>query len=166
MSELDGWRTCPRCESALDAEPGAVRCASCGLVAYAKPSPAVCALPVDDEGRILLARRAQEPGAGGWDVLGGFMEEFEQPLDALRREFREELEVEIEPLEFVTAVSDRYGDEGPATLNLCWTARIVGGELRPSDELAEIRWFAPDEVPSRDEFAFPNCHEMVARWRR
>ena len=166
MSELDGWRTCPRCQAELVAEPGSVRCSACGLVVYAKPAAAACALPVDDDGRVLLARRAEEPGVGAWDVIGGFIEEFEQPLDALRRELREELGVEVEPLEFVVAVSDRYGEDGAATLNLCWTARIVSGEPQPSTELAEIRWFAPDELPSREEFAFPNCHVMVTSWRR
>ena len=166
MGELDGWRTCPRCEAELAAEPGAVRCRACGLVVYAAPAPAVCALPVDERGRVLLARRAQEPGAGRWDILGGFMDEFEQPFQTLRRELREELEVEVEPLKFVAAVSDRYGEEGNATLNLCWTARIVAGAPRPSDELAEIRWFAPDELPSPEEFAFPNCYEILEAWRR
>lgn len=166
MSELDGWRTCPRCETALTAEPGVVRCGSCGLVVYARPAPAVCALPVDERGRVLLARRAQDPSAGRWDIIGGFMDEFEQPLATLRREVREELDVEIEPLDFVAAVSDRYGAEGSATLNLCWTARIVSGEPRPSDELGEIRWFAPDELPAGEELAFPNCHEILESWRR
>jgi ADP-ribose pyrophosphatase YjhB (NUDIX family) len=166
VSELDGWTTCPRCRAALEPDDGAVRCAECGLVVYARPSPAVCALIVDDRGRVLLARRAEEPAKGLWDILGGFMDEFEQPLDALRREMREELDVEIEPLDFVAAVADRYGEGGNATLNLCWTARIVAGTPRPSDELAELRWFEPDDLPARGDFAFPNCHEILAAWRR
>lgn len=166
MGELDGWRTCPRCAARLAAEDGAVRCTACGLVVYAKPAPAVCALLLDDAGRVLLARRAVEPAAGKWDIIGGFLDEFEQPLDALRRELREELDVEVEPLELVAAVTDRYGEEGNATLNVCWTARIVSGEPTPSEELAEVRWFEPNELPGRDEFAFRNCHEILALWRR
>ena len=165
MGELDGWRYCPRCAGPLERAPGLVRCPTCGLVVYARPTPAVCALIVDDTGRVLLGRRAVEPAAGRWDILGGFMEEDEQPLDALRRELREELGLEIEPLEFVAAVGDRYGDEERATLNLCWTARVVGGELDLSEELAEARWFAPDELPEGDELAFPNCAELLAAWK-
>ena len=82
MGELDGWRHCPRCASDLAHEERSVRCESCGLVAYAKPSPAVCALVLDADGRVLLGRRAYEPGAGLWDILGGFVEEDEDPLDA------------------------------------------------------------------------------------
>ena len=167
MAELDGWRHCPRCGADVDraAEHGAVTCHACGLVVYARPTPAVCALVVDHRGRVLLGRRAESPAAGRWDILGGFMDEYEKPLDALRRELREELGVEVEPLEFVAAVSDVYGEDGRATLNLCWTARIVDGEIRPSDELAEVRWFAPDELPGADELAFANCLELLEAWR-
>ena len=164
-SELDGWISCPRCQTELERLEGAVRCPACGLVAYAKPAPAVCGLVLDAEGRVLLGRRAHEPVAGTWDILGGFMDEWEQPLDTLRRELREETGLEIEPLRFVGAVSDRYGEDGNATLNLCWTARIVSGELTPADDVSELRWFRPDELPRADELAFPNTVQLLALWR-
>ena len=142
-----------------------MRCTACGLVVYAKPAPAVCALIEDAEGHVLLARRAHEPAAGKWDILGGFVDEFEQPLDALRREMREELGVEVEPHRFVGVVADRYGEDGGATLNLCWAARITDGEPRPSDEISELRWFGRDELPAREDFAFANCHQLLDLWR-
>ena len=165
MSELDGWSTCPRCRAELEREPGAVRCPACGLVVYAKPAPAVCGLVVDDDDRVLLGRRAGEPAAGTWDILGGFMDEWEQPLDTLRRELREETGLDVEPLRFVGAVSDRYGEDGNATLNLCWAARIVGGEMAPADDVAELRWFGRRELPRAEDLAFPNTSELLALWR-
>jgi ADP-ribose pyrophosphatase YjhB (NUDIX family) len=92
------------------------------------------------------------------------MDELEQPLDTLRRELREETGLEVEPLEFVGAVSDRYGSGGNATLNLCWTARVVAGEPRPGDDVAELRWFAPDELPPNEELAFANTAALLDRW--
>ena len=165
MSELDGWNSCPRCRAELVHVDGAVRCPKCSLVVYAKPAPAICALVLDDEGRILLGRRAHEPSAGKWDILGGFMDEFEQPLDTLRRELREETGLEVEPRRFVGAVSDRYGETGNATLNLCWTARVVSGEPKPADDVAELRWFAAGELPPAEELAFPNTSSLLALWR-
>lgn len=142
-----------------------MRCPACGLVVYAKPAPAVCALVVDERGRVLLGRRAREPVAGTWDVLGGFMDEWEQPLDTLRRELLEETGLEVEPAEFVGAASDRYGEEGNATLSLCWTARIVRGEPEAADDVAELRWFAPHELPPREELAFANTALFLDAWR-
>jgi 8-oxo-dGTP diphosphatase len=143
-----------------------VRCGACGLVVYAKPAPAVCALVEDEAGRILLGLRARAPAAGKWDLLGGFMDEHEQPLDTLRREVREETGLEVEPARFVGAVSDRYGEDGNATLNLCWTARVVSGDPEPADDVAQLRWFAPEELPPDDELAFPNTASLLAAWRR
>ena len=91
------------------ATAGPRTCAECGYIAYASPEPTVCALVLDDAGRVLLARRKFEPEAGKWDVPGGFLEEDEEPLDGLRRELREEAGVEIEPLELAGIWADRYG---------------------------------------------------------
>jgi 8-oxo-dGTP diphosphatase len=165
VSELDGWISCPRCRAELLAEQGAVRCPACELVVYAKPAPAVCGLVVDEAGRILLGRRAREPAAGKWDIPGGFMDESEQPFDTLRRELVEEAGVDVEPLRFVGAMSDRYGEGGNATVNLCWTAEIVSGEPKPGDDVAELRWFAAAELPAAAELAFPNTASLLALWR-
>jgi 8-oxo-dGTP diphosphatase len=155
MGLLTGWRSCPRCEADLRVDSRRAECPACGSVFYAHSAPTVSALVVDGD-RILLARRAHEPDAGRWDLLGGFVDEGEHPLDALRRELREETGLEVEPAEFVGSYVDSYGDGELATgvLNLVWKARIVTGEASPADDVAELRWFALDELPARDELAF------------
>jgi len=165
MGMLDGWTSCPRCRADLVRERGLVRCPSCGLVVWANPAASVGALVVHPDGRVLLGRRAREPAAGRWDILGGFMDEWEQPLETLRRELREETGVEVEPLDFLGVVSDRYGPDGYGTVNLAWTARIVSGEPRPGDDVTELRWFARDELPADDELAFGNTAQLLALWR-
>jgi 8-oxo-dGTP diphosphatase len=142
-----------------------VRCPSCGLAVYANPAPTASAILVDDAGRVLLARRSGDPGAGLWDLVGGFVEEGEDALAGLHREVREETALEIEPLEFLGAYPDRYGEDGIYTLNLYWTARIAGGELALDDELTEVAWFDPDELPAEDEFAFANTLHALADWK-
>jgi ADP-ribose pyrophosphatase YjhB (NUDIX family) len=114
---------------------------------------------------VLLARRADEPGAGLWDLLGGFIGEGEDPLVALRRELEEETSLAIEPLEYLGGYPDRYGEGGIYTLNLYWIARISGGELQLDDEISEVAWFAQDELPDESEFAFRNTVEALADWR-
>jgi ADP-ribose pyrophosphatase YjhB (NUDIX family) len=167
VSVLDGWRYCPRCRAELRTQPGEARCAACGSVYYANPAPTASALVTDAAGRLLLARRAHEPFKGLWDTPGGFLDEREHPLDALRRELREETGLEIEPVAFFGARIDTYGD-GPGaqtTLNLYWTARVVSGEPEPADDVAELRWFRPDELPSPVETAFTEVSSVLARWR-
>jgi ADP-ribose pyrophosphatase YjhB (NUDIX family) len=162
---FDGWKSCPRCRADLDIVDARATCPACGLVVYANPGPTVSGLVLDDDGRILLARRAADPGRGLWDILGGFADEGETPLEALARELREETGVEIEPLEFYGAWPDRYGDGGVWTLNLYWTARIASGEPEAADDVAEVRWFAPDEIPPSGEFAFENTVVVLKAWK-
>jgi ADP-ribose pyrophosphatase YjhB (NUDIX family) len=160
------WRYCPRCAQPLLPEEGRVECDACGLAVYAGSAPAACALVVDERGRVLLARRAVEPDLGLWDLPGGFLEEGEHPLVGLRRELLEETALEVEPLEFFGAWPDTYGAEGSDwALNLVWTARVLGGEPRPDDDVSELRWFAADELPPPDACAFRNVAEILARWR-
>jgi ADP-ribose pyrophosphatase YjhB (NUDIX family) len=155
MGMLGSWRHCPSCGSRIEPADGKAECGACGYVAYANPAPAACALCVDEAGRVLLTRRAWEPYAGMWDLPGGFLDEDEHPLDALRRELAEETGLEVEPTEWFGAFMIRYGDEPDArwVLNLVWRAQVVGGEEQAADDVSELRWFAPAELPPLDEVA-------------
>ena len=166
MSLLSEWRHCPRCGAGVAPQGGRVVCSACGFTAYAHSQPTACALVVDEDGRLLLARRAGEPERGKWDLPGGFLDEGEHPLDALRRELGEETGLEVEPLDFVGVWMDRYGDgdSAPATLNLYWTARVPAGEPRAADDVSELRWFPPHELPPAHEFAF-HVADVIAAWR-
>ncbi|MGH3039619.1 MAG: NUDIX domain-containing protein [Gaiellaceae bacterium] len=161
--QLAQWRACPRCLTPLERAERSVRCPKCGLEEYGNPAPTVSALVRADDGRILLARRAFEPGAGRWDLLGGFMDEGEEPLEALRRELLEETGLEVKTGEFLGGIPDRYGVDGPWTVNFYWVARLGPGELRPADDVAELAWFPADALPPRSEFAFANTLELLER---
>jgi ADP-ribose pyrophosphatase YjhB (NUDIX family) len=144
-------------------EKGKAECPDCRFLTYASSKPTASAACLDDEGRVLLSRRGAEPFEGMWDLPGGFLDEEEHPLDCLRRELREEGGVEVEPLEFLGVWIDKYGGDGSAqtTLNLYWTVRIVEGTLEPADDVAEFRWFAPEDVPL-DELAFPHTRDVLS----
>jgi len=164
---LHGWKHCPRCGAALESFPDRAECRACGTRFWAHSQPTACAFVTDADGRLLLGRRAGEPWRGYWDTPGGFIEEGEDPLDALRRELKEETGLDVEPGRFVGAFVDRYGDgpDAPYTLNLYWTARAAGGAPQAADDVAELRWFALDELPPDEEIAFENVTKALALWR-
>ena len=143
-----------------------VECPACGFVRYANPLPAVAALVVDDDGRLLLGRRAFEPDAGMWDTIGGFVEEEEDVLEALHREVLEETGLEVEVGDFVGAFSDGYGsgEDAPTALNLVFEARLVAGEPQPDDDVSELAWFARDALPADEELAFRWIGRALRTW--
>jgi len=168
LGRLDLWRFCPACAAPIEPEGGRASCQACGFVAYASSAPTANALCVDDRGRVLLCRRAIEPAKGLWDIPGGFLEEGEQPLDAVRRELREETGLDVTPLELLCVTVDDYGEGAGAakTLNLTWLARIDEGEPVAADDVAELRWFARDELPPPEECAFATVQAVLRAWRR
>jgi ADP-ribose pyrophosphatase YjhB (NUDIX family) len=159
MGALDGWRFCPICGEAIEKVADRAECRSCGYVGYANAVPGAEAVCLDAQGRVLLGRRAFDPGAGLWDLPGGFLHEDEHPLDALRREIHEETGLEIEPTEFLGHWLEPY--DGRIVLCLAWTAQ-ASGEARAGDDLFELRWFEPTELPAPSELAFSHYPEVLA----
>jgi 8-oxo-dGTP diphosphatase len=155
------------CASEIEIEDGVgAECSACGFRAWASSKPTACAVVVDDEGRVLLARRAGAVYHGYWDLPGGFLEEGEHPLAALRRELREETGLDVEPDEFLGIWMDRYGDDenAHATLNLYWTAGVLSGEPQAADDVSELAWFRPDELPPAEAIAF-HVADVLRVWR-
>ena len=167
MGALHGWTTCPRCGKALTGDESRRACPGCGSVYYANSAPTVCGLVEDDRGRLLLGRRAIEPFLGMWDTLGGFLHEGEDLEDGLRRELREETGLEVEPVSFLGAWTDRYGTvtrcgaHAQPVLDRPRDVRRPGsGRRRP-----ELAWFSADELPAPHELAFTRVADVVAVWR-
>lgn len=117
--------------------------------------PGVSAVVLDDAGRVLLGRRADD---GGWALIGGIPEPGEQPAEAAVREVYEETAVRCVPdrvLLVQTLDPVRYpnGDRCQY-LDVCLRCRAVGGEARVNDdESTDVRWFPIDALPSLRDFA-------------
>ncbi len=117
---------------------------------------------IERDGRVLLGRRREDPGAGRWDIPGGFLDEGEDALDALRREVVEETGLEVEPAEFLGTWNDAYWNR--TVLCLTWLARVVGCVERPGDDLVELRWFGVEERPRGDALAFSTFDSILSLW--
>ncbi|MFJ9697574.1 NUDIX hydrolase [Kitasatospora sp. NPDC101183] len=110
---------------------------------------AVVAVVRDDEGRVLLARRADD---GRWACVGGILDPGEQPADGVVRECLEETGVEVVPelLASTSVTPEVTYPNGDVTqyLVLTFRCRAVGGEARVNDdESLEVGWFPLDGLP-------------------
>ena len=146
---------CPQCGTRLETRSvdGRQRaaCPACSFVDYQNAKPCVGVVVVD-EGKVLLVERAIEPFKGYWDIPGGFLDSDEHPADAARREMLEETGLLIEPIEVLDCWMDAYGDEGFTTLNICYIARLAGGEPKAGSDATRIEWFPLDDLPEKIAF--------------
>jgi ADP-ribose pyrophosphatase YjhB (NUDIX family) len=158
-------RFCARCGTEL--QFGAVEgedrhrssCPACGHIAYVNPRLVVTALPITDEGRVVLLRRGIEPGRGAWAQPGGFLEVDESVDEAAVRETREETGLEVRPGEIVGL----YTRLEAAVVVLVFEARIVGGTAAPTPEALEIQAFEPDAIPWSG-LAFKTTYWALVDW--
>ena len=111
------------------------------------------------DGHLLLAQRAVEPFKGYWDIPGGFLEAGEDPQDGARRELLEETGLEIRITGLLGIYIDSYGQDNYYTFNVCYIAEPLRGELRAMDDVAALKWFAMDELPT--EFAFKHQNQVM-----
>lgn len=112
---------------------------------------ATSAVIVDEQGRILLQRRTD---SGNWALPGGAMEMTESLSDSVIRETKEETGLDV----MVTGIVGTYTDpkhiiaytdgEVRRQFNICYTARILGGELRASSESTALAFIHPRDLDS------------------
>lgn len=149
-------RFCPRCGQTAQIDyPQRLVCPHCGYIAYYNPKPAAAAIPFDSEGRVILLRRAFEPGQGRWTFPGGFVDLGESVQDAAVREAEEELGLAIE-LDGLVGVYSRADDR---VMLIVYRARALGA-YATSAEATEVQAFAPDEIPW-DELAFWSTEDAL-----
>ncbi len=113
----------------------------------------IVAAVIEREGKVLIARRRQETGYGGfWEFPGGRLEKGETPEKAVAREIAEELGVRIRVGGLLRAVT--YQSQNLSIELLAYRASIVSGELKLTDH-DEIRWVIPSELEEA-EFTEPD----------
>lgn len=147
---------CPRCGHPLVIWPrvGSTHplCSNCGYVRYRNPAVGVAVVLQDEDGRVLMGRRARGDYAGHWCIPCGYVEWDEDVRAAARREFREETGLVVETGD-VLAVHSNFHNREKQTVGVWFRGRAVGGKLEPLDgEFTELKWCDPAEPPV---LAFP-----------
>jgi ADP-ribose pyrophosphatase YjhB (NUDIX family) len=125
-------------------------------VGYVTPKVSADATVFDDDGRILLQRRADD---GTWCLPCGFAEPNESPRETAIRETREETGLSVEPVDLIAIDTRKAGEYGPHCLVVhVYLCSVCGGELEVSHEGTDVRYWPIGEVPG-----WHKDHEQKAR---
>lgn len=154
------YRFCPRCGGALErrliktTEPERLVCGKCTFIFYLDPKIAVGTIIKSTAGRLVLVRRAIEPGYGKWVFPGGYVDRGEQLTDAAIREAREECGLEIR----LDGLVNIYSYAGRTPVIVVYAATSMGGTLCVDDESLETAEFEHVGIPW-DDLAFRSTRE-------
>lgn len=159
------FRYCPVCGGNLETrllkpgDPERLVCTNCEYVHYLDPKVAVGTIIHNGDGRIVLVKRAIEPGFGLWVFPGGYVDRGETPQAAAVREAREECGLDVR----LDALVNVYAYAGRTPIIIVYAATMTGGSLCADDECSEAALFAESEVPWR-ELAFPSTREALSEY--
>jgi len=137
-------RFCGRCgvELKMKTTERAKECPRCGLLHFPRLAPAIIVLV--EQGNELLLARSRHFLPGMYSVLAGFVEPGESLEEAVVREVKEEVGVDIKDIQYFGSQPWPF----PHSLMIGFTATYAGGEFSLDDsEIEEAGWFTVDNLP-------------------
>src|SRR5437899_6266990 len=149
------YRFCPRCGGPLErrlvkaGEPERPVCARCGFIFYIDPKIAVGTIIQSASGRLVLVRRAIEPGYGKWVFPGGYVDRGETLTSAAIREAREECGLDVR----IDGLVNIYSYPGRAPVIVVYAATATRGTMCVEDQSLESAEFDASSIPW-NELAF------------
>ncbi len=169
MRAVEQVNYCPKCgrQGITIAFDKAIQCEGCGLLMFMNVAAAVGAVIADDQGRILLLRRAKDPRKGKLALPGGFIDPGETVESALRREVMEEVNLELATMQYLCSFPNQYHYREitypTADLYFICTARSFQ-TLKAMDEVESVLLLRPEQIEG-EEIAFPSTREALALYR-
>ena len=118
-------------------------CPACGRLDYPRIAPAIIVIITNDTDQILLAHN-KKFSAGIYSLIAGFNEAGESLEATVRREVREEVNIEIRDITYIVSQPWPF----PNSLMLAFSARHARGEIKPDGvEIDDARWWNRDALP-------------------
>jgi ADP-ribose pyrophosphatase YjhB (NUDIX family) len=152
---LNVLKFCPKCSAtgfSFDGEKK-FHCKTCNFEYYINGATAVCGIIELPDNRIILTRRKHNPKEGMLDLPGGFVDTMERAEDAIIREIKEELNLEVsEPL-FLSSFPNEYPFKGISyyTCDLAFIFKInYIPVIEAADDVTEAVLTNPKEINFND----------------
>jgi len=149
-------RFCPLCGGPIERRPippegkPEMVCTGCSFVYYLSQKVVAGTIP-QENGRVLLTRRAIHPSYGKWTFPGGYVDWGECVDRAAIRETYEETGLTVE----LGGLIGVYSYPAAPVVIVVYEARVIDGTLTVCHENDRVEWIDPADIPW-DELAFPS----------
>jgi ADP-ribose pyrophosphatase YjhB (NUDIX family) len=159
---------CPRCKSEQLSiyNKKILKCLDCDFEYYFNPAAAVAAIITDKEGNLLITIRAFEPCRGSFDLPGGFVDPGESCEEAIRREIKEELNLEVISLNYFCSMPNvyEYKQIKYTTVDIAYLCEVENAALaKASDDVKSILFLNPKELDI-NKFGLQSIRTIVSQY--
>ncbi len=154
--EKTPFHFCPRCgsEKFLQDSDKSFCCKACGFRYFLNMSAAVAAIIRNPQNEILFTVRRHDPAKGKLDLPGGFADPGETAEEALVREIKEELNLDVKEFRYLRSFPNHYPFGGFVyqTLDMVFECAVANpDEIIPADDVCgyrfiDIRHLDPEEI--------------------
>ncbi len=132
-------------------------CPQCAWIHFNDPKVAAAVL-VEQDGRVLLVRRVNEPYRGLWTLPAGFVDAGEDPARAAERECLEETGLSVHVKRVLDVIAGREHERG-ADFIIAYQGEVVSGTLSAGDDADAVDWFTREKLPP---LAFKATRKILA----
>jgi len=163
MARESEIKYCPRCGTPVTLQERFGKahpvCPQCEWIHFDDPKVAAAVL-VEQDGRVLLVRRNNEPYRGFWTLPAGFVDAGEDPARAAERECLEETGLSVRVKRVLDVIAGQEHEHG-ADFVIVYQADVLGGTLTPDDDADAVEWFEPSDLPP---LAFSATRKALVRY--
>ena len=159
---------CPKCGlmSLTQTSDKSFLCNDCGFVFYLNTAASVAGIILGREERLLVVVRKYDPAKGSWDLPGGFIDADESAEDAVVREVKEELNLEVTKIKYFGSFPNTYvyGDVTYSTLDITFVCEVRSLEnIQASDDAESYKFVSLDNI-DLEKFGLLSMRKIVAEY--
>jgi NAD+ diphosphatase len=163
----DFFNYCPQCASQNISKDSRkfFECPDCNFVYFHNPGAAT-AIILEQGGKILFAVRKLDPDKGMLDLPGGFLDYHESAEAAIRREVKEELNIDLGDIRYLGSFPNQYRYKGIVyhTSDFIYTGHLDDtANIKVADDVEDIVWLPAEKVPL-EKIAFASIRNAIEKY--
>lgn len=125
------------------------------VIMKSQPRVGVGVFIKNKEGKYAFLQRQGAHGAGTWALAGGALEFKETFEGCAQREVMEEMGIEIDDIQFLTATNNNFSENDSHWITILLLAQHKEGELKimEKDKCTDMGWFTLEEIQEKELFS-------------
>ncbi|MCK4753566.1 MAG: NUDIX domain-containing protein [Planctomycetes bacterium] len=142
------------------------KCSACDFGFYFNTATAVGALITNEKSELLVTIRAKQPAKGTWDLPGGFVDLNESAEQAVKREIKEELNLDITSTQYFCSVPNiyKYKNVTYPTVDFAYFAKVNDfSQIKALDDVASFLFVPPAELDP-EKFGLISVKKIITNY--